>query len=350
MRIGIGINIGGGEARDTTPPVISSESYNTGTNILTANVSEAGVAYGLWSQTGGKSAATIRTEALTPVAFSNYGYYVSGTTTPITVDDSALTAGTWYFQWCVYDFAGNGALGTQQSKVVANTKTETWSLYSAGNGKTELGAGALPYTFSAAGMTASVVTDTEGAAGIGVDIGISSGTVEFMYRADVSTYLAAYVAGTDVVQVLAKVRLLTTSTSERAAIGRFASSVNTGARISRTGVNANSLAIQSVGDIATPTNFTTVVTGQADGAASPSQTGVWWIRFEVNGTANRMKAWLASAGGPGSAGETAAGWVNNVAAGANLAFENLCLTARAANPATRVLGYSVALNATAPTF
>lgn len=105
--------LGSGRGADTTAPVASSVSYDTGTDTLTLAVSEACTLYAMHNASSTPlSAATIQSGAeVTQALAAGIGY--------ITWDDSAWAAGTWYLHICLVDGAGNATVLTPTEHVIA---------------------------------------------------------------------------------------------------------------------------------------------------------------------------------------------------------------------------------------
>ena len=329
MYLGIGLSIVGRYAAgggDTTDPVVSDVSYDTGTDTLTLTVDEPVTLYALHNASATPlDAATIEAGAeVTQALAAGIGY--------VDWDDSAWGAGTWYLHVVVKDAAGNSTVLTPIEHIIAAPGfVETWSDYANGNTFTELDAA---YARNSTGFTTNVLTDAGGPDGLGVDLITDTNIVRRMDRDDITAALAART--TERVNILAKVRFASLANS-RAGIGfSSASAVFVGAAIWRAG-SGWSVGCMLAGDPFNLTNKTdTSVTSQAD-------SGLFWVRIEVDGLDAKVRAWADGGSEPGT-------WTTRTA-GAAIAFSRLDLvTARLGGPNLRVLGYSVGIDADAPSF
>lgn len=317
--------LGSGRGADTTAPVASSVSYDTGTDTLTMAVSEACTLYALHNASATPlSAAAIQSGAeVTQALAAGVGY--------VDWDDSGWGAGTWWLHVALKDGAGNTTvLDPIEHVIAAPGFTETWGGYTVGDTFAQLDAA---YSRSGSIIVGTVVTDADAANSKAVRVGVTSNAFHYMGRDDINAALAART--TERVQVLMQLRFVSTGTTQRAGMGRQASSLNTGLRYARTGANANSLGIQVAGDVNTATNFTSLASGLADLAC-------YWVRMEIDGNDLKARHWLDGASEPGT-------WTTRTEASA-IAFDNLNIIGRALNPCMDVLGYSVAIGADAPEF
>ena len=215
--------------------------------------------------------------------------------------------------------------------VTAFTATETWSSYANGNTFTQLDTN---YAQTNANIAANIATNADGPAGLGCSFGITSGAEHLMMnRDDITAELAARLV-TDRVNVLVKMR--TASVNTRHGFGWTDGTNFTGFRVSNfSGTNA-AFSITTVGNLSTGTNTTDLLTGQANNA-------VFWLRFEVEGAVLRGRVWANGAGEPGT-------WTNTRTHGSDLVFDKFGPVARTGNVSTNCLGYSIGINADAPSF
>ena len=309
---------------DVTAPVLSNQVFNSGTDVLTVDSTEGGTFYGHWSASAVLSNALIQSSATTIIACApGVGYY--------TVSDVGLAPGTWYLQYGIKDAANNFGAGVPVSQVIAApTFTETWSSYVNGNNWTQLD---VAYARSSANFSSTIQTDANGPAGLALRTGAAASNDYRINRDDITAALAIR-STSDRVQVLAKCRGTTTTTSQRAAIGYFDGTNNWGIRVARGGVNNNPVYLQSGGNVSTGGNETLLST--------LNDSALFWMRIEVNGLDIKGKLWLDGASEPGA-------WVTRTLA-SNVAFPRLDLMVRSADPCLDILGYSCTIGADAPTF
>jgi len=312
---------------DMVAPVITGQSYDTPTNTLSADVSEGGTLYALFSASATLLDAAIQSGATFTGA-------VDAGINSVVISEIGLTPGTWYLQWGVMDAAGNFSQGTPVTRVVAvPSAVETFSAYTVGDGYTQLNAGSPNYVRSSSSLTTAIVADANSTSGKALSLGVSSNAFYYMTKSDFNAILAART--TEVVQVLVKFRLVATSTTQRAGFGRQASSLNTGFRFARTAVNSNFVGIQVAGDVNTATNYSAILSGVADG-------GLYSGRLEINGNDLKGRIWADGAGEPGT-------WTT-ITSGSAVVFDNLALIGRASTPGIQLLGFSASVGGTAASF
>jgi hypothetical protein len=210
---------------------------------------------------------------------------------------------------------------------------EDWSWLTVGNTWTEVDA---RYSRSSANTSSVVVTDADAPSGKAVQWGATSAAHRWWIEDTIGAYLSGRT--TETVQFLVLFRLLST-TSSRGGFGHtIANDQHTGILIQRAGPTNQTVQVQGLGALGTVTNVTTIGTY--------SDNDVVWLRGEVSGNTIKARAWLKSAGAPGSGGEPT-GWTTYTA-GADLAFTSIGPTSRTGNPSNQILYYSVVLDGTAP--
>lgn len=324
--------LGSGRGADTTAPVASSVSYDTGTDTLTLTVAEACTLYALHNSSSTPlSAAAIQSGAeVTQALASGIGY--------ITWDDAAWGAGTWYLHICLKDAAGNTSVLTPIEHVIPIPGfTETWSSYTVGDTWTQIDAA---YTRNASGIAPTIVADADSPSGKGLSLIGSTANERWISRDDISAALA--VRTTERVNWLTKIKL-GSAANARSAMGFMdGSSLNTGACISRGGVAGTwDIACQLAGNVSTKTSVTNILTGLADGA-------IYWIRGEIDGLDVKVRVWADGSGEP--SGWNTAGQSATRTAGAAITIDSLDLTIRTAATMWTCLGYSIAIGADAASF
>lgn len=210
------------------------------------------------------------------------------------------------------------------------TATETWSSYANGNTFTQMDAN---YARTSANIGANIATDAAGPAGLGCSFGLTSGAVPLsIHRDDITAELATRVVA-DRVQVLVKMR--TVGANSRAGFG-WTDGTNFTGMCSIWNTTTSTLSIMTEGRLAGGSNKTDVL-------VSIAPASVIWLRFEVEGAVLRGKAWADGAGEPGS-------WMQTRTHGSDLTFSQFGLVTRTGGLITNCLGYSIGINADAPSF
>lgn len=324
--------LGSGRGADTTAPVASSVSYDTGTDTLTMAVSEACTLYALHNASATPlSAAAIQSGAeVTQALAAGIGY--------ISWDDATWGAGTWYLHLCIKDAAGNATvINPIQHVIPIPGFTETWSSYTAGDTWTQID---VAYTRNTSGIAPTIVADADSPSGKGLSLIGSTANERWISRDDISAALA--VRTTERVNWLTKIKL-GSAANARSAMGFMdGSSLNTGACISRGGVAGTwDIACQLAGNVSTKTSVTNILTGLADGA-------IYWIRGEIDGLDVKVRVWADGSGEP--SGWNTAGQSATRTAGAAITIDSLDLTIRTAATMWTCLGYSIAIGADAASF
>jgi len=304
------------------PPVLTLESYVGDDVELSIDID--GTGYWKWSA----SATPLSGAAIKAAPDGTEAWFGPGTVTETIADPGP---GTWYLNLVAENVAGFSNVITIEEIVAGQTFTETWSSYSNGNTWTQLD---TAYDRNSTQMIPTIVTDADGPAGLGLDLTIGTANDRYMARTDISTALA--LRTTERVQMLVKVEF-TTLASARAILGSVDGSVlNTGILVYRNAANDWRIAIQEDGVWSSGTNRTEFVSGVSD-------TAIYWIRWEVDGLDLKGRAWADGGGEPGTWGATRT-------AGAALDVVNAALGNRTSGTAIRVLGYSIGIDANAPTF
>lgn len=322
--------LGSARGADTTAPVASSVSYDTGTDTLTMAVSEACTLYALHNASATPlSAAAIQSGAeVTQALAAGIGY--------ISWDDATWGAGTWYLHLCIKDAAGNATvINPIQHVIPIPGFTETWSTYTVGDTWTQIDAA---YTRNASGIAPTIISDAASPSGKALSLIGTTANERWIARDDISAALAFRT--TERVNWLVKVRLGSASNA-RCAMGYMdasSPSLNTGVLFARgSAAGTWDIACQLAGNVNTKTAATNItgMTGLADGA-------ICWIRGEISGTDVKVRAWLDGGSEPGT-------WTTRTA-GAAITIDSLDLTIRTAATQLTVLGYSIAIGADAASF
>jgi hypothetical protein len=321
----LGRRSGGG---DTTPPVITDETWDDVDDILGATVDEAGTAYALWSTSATLTNAQIIADATTIQAIAAGVNYID-------FDNVPVTPGTYYLQWGVQS-GGGFTQGTPVMQVVsAPGYTETWAGFTVGDTNAQITAGG--YTFSASTPpNAAIVTNANAVSGKGLTHDGTTASVRWLYRNDIAAAIA--LGGWSEVDVLIKIEAAGAN-GWRGGYG-IEPSVGTMSGL-RLEIATGTMNARYMVDTSPNTAGGTILeTGIALG-------GLRWCRMNYYNTDRlRVKWWTDGASEPGT-------WQADLTAAAawSTTLTRIALINRVITTGGPVnLGYSVNLNAPAPGF
>jgi hypothetical protein len=304
------------------PPVLVQVSYVGDDLEMTIDID--GTGYWKWSA----SATPLSGAAIKAAPDGTEAWFGPGTVLETIADPGP---GTWYLNLVAENAFGFSNVITITEVVTGQTFTETWSSYAVGNTFTEVDAA---YTRNSTGCTVLIETDADGPDGKRCVISSGSAAERYLYRDDIATALAART--TERVQILAKVRLVSLANA-RASIGFLAAgNLNTGVRFGgNNATNTGTIGVQLAGDVSSGSNRTDMVTTE-------SSNDLFYIRIEIDGLDVKSRVWEP----PASEGGT---WTT-LTAGAAIDIDRVDLLARVSGACLSVLGYSVGIDADAPSF
>lgn len=230
----------------------------------------------------------------------------------------------------VYQLVFSSAGPSVDFPLVGFSEAETWSAYANGNTFTELDA---LYDRTSTALPVAVSTDAAGAAGLGVQWGLSSGAApRILEKTTIKTELATRIPS-EKVQVLGKFRA--GSANWRGGFGYTNGTTHSGLMLQQVSGSYTNIHIQTEGDVSTGTNITTLVSTVANNT-------VFWVKFEVENAVIRAKYWVDGGSEPGS-------WTTRTHSG-DVPFTTMGLVARTSVSSHYCLGYSIGIDVPAPTF
>jgi len=304
------------------PPVLTQISYVG--DDLELEIDIDGTGYWKWSA----SATPLTGAAIKAAPDGTEAWFGPGTVLETIADPGP---GTWYLNLVAENVAGFSNVITITEVVPGQTFLEDWSSYAVGNTFTELDAA---YSRTNTAITASIVSNADGPDGKACQLTNSGVASLRIWRDDIATALG--LRTTERVQFLFKVKF-TTLASSRNALGMVSGNNVWGVNVSRFG-GGHAISAGNSSDFTSASPYNMVSENQTDG-------DVFYIRIEIDGVNVRVRDWEPAT--PESEGGT---WTQDLAAGSAVTVTNCSLAQRITGNGLEVLGYSVGIDADAPSF